>query len=109
MMAFFFSLLPYLALLGVGIFWILEVLFSSIRDPDFNHWEIDEDGGSYVQVLGWKKVLTPPRVIAQGYMSDRTACKVALVLGIICISIAIFGIRHVSGIPGFIPDLFERL
>src|SRR6185437_3094554 len=104
MLALLFRLLPYLAFLYVGIVWILEVLFPSLRDPDFNRWEVDEGGGSYIKILGWKKMLTPPRVLAQGYMPDSAACAVVLVVGIICILIAIFGIRHVSGFPQFFPD-----
>ena len=93
----------------MGIFSILEVLFSSLRNPDFNRWEIDEVGGTSIQVLGWKKVLAPPRVLAQGYMSDNAACGVALATGVILILIAIFGMRHVSGFPESLPDLFGRL
>ena len=87
---------------------ILEVLFPSLRDPDFNRWEVDEDGGSCIQILGWKKTLTPPRVLAQGFMSDGAACAVALVAESSFILIAMFGIRHVSGLPEFFPDVFDR-
>jgi hypothetical protein len=38
-----------------GIVSILEVLFPSLRDSDFNRWKVDEGGGSYIQILGWKK------------------------------------------------------
>jgi hypothetical protein len=109
MLSLILKLLPYLFCLYGGIYSILEVLFPSLRDPDFNHWEVDEGSGSSVTILGWKKVLTPPRAIAQGYMSDRTACAAALVFGAIFISIAILGVRHVSGFPAFLPDLFDRL
>jgi hypothetical protein len=105
----FFKLLPYLAVLFGGIVSILEVIFPSLRDPDFNRWEVDEGSGSYIQILGWKKMLTPPRVLAQGYMSDSAACAVALVVGTILLLIAILGIRHVSGFPPFFPDLFNKL
>jgi|SRR5579864_3361628 len=108
MLALVLRLLPYLIFLYAGIFSILEVLFPSLRDPDFNRWEVDDGGGSYINILGWKKMLTPPRVIAQGYMSDRVACAVALALGVVCLSIAVFGIRHISGLPEFLPDLFAR-
>jgi hypothetical protein len=108
MFTLFFKLLPYLAFLYVGIHSILEVLFPSLRDPDFNRWEVDGGAGSYVQILGWKRMLTPPRVLAQGYMSDRAACAVALAVGAISVLIAMFGIRHVSGFPNFFPDLFDR-
>ena len=104
----FFKLLPYLAFLYGGIVSILEVFFPSLRDPDFNRWEVDECGGSSVQILGWKKMLTPPRVLAQGYMSDRAACAVALAVGVMFILIALLGIRHVSGVPEFFPDVFDR-
>src|SRR4030095_13951054 len=105
----FFRLLPYLAFLYAGIVSILEVLFPSLRDPDFNRWEVDEAGGSYIQILGWKKILTPPRVLAQGHMSDNAACAIALAAGVVFVLIAVFGIRYVSGFPEFFPDLFGRL
>jgi hypothetical protein len=85
----------------------LEVLFPSLRDSDFNRWEVDEDNGASIQILGWKKMLTPPRVLAQGYMSENRACAVAIGVGTIFILVAILGIRHVSGFPQFLPDLFE--
>jgi hypothetical protein len=56
-----------------------------------------------------EKMLTPPHVLAQGHMSDSAACAVALVVGVIFVLIAMFGIRHVSGFPEFFPDLFHRL
>lgn len=103
-----FRLSPYLAFLFAGIVSILEVLFPSLRDPDFNRWEIDEAAGPSIKILGWKKMLTAPRIVAQGYMSDGAACAVALVVGIIFVLIAMFGIRHVGGVPGFLPDLYHR-
>ena len=102
----FLRLSPYLAFLFWGVYAILEVIFPSLRDPDFNRWEIDADSGAYVEIAGWKKALTPPRVLARGHMSDRAACTVALVAGIIFILVAIFGIRHTSGFPTFFPDVF---
>jgi hypothetical protein len=108
-LTFFLRLLPFLGFLYAGIFSILEVLFPSLRDPDFNRWELDEDTNSYIQVMGWKKMLTPPRVLAQGYMSNGAACTVALVGGVFFLAIAMFGIRHVAGLPEFLPDLFAKL
>jgi hypothetical protein len=108
-LTFFFKLLPFLLFLYAGVVSILEVFFPSLRDSDFNRWVVDEGGGSYINIVGWKKLLTPPRVVAQGYMSDGAACAVALVAGILFILIATFGIRHVSGFPAFFPDLFNRL
>jgi hypothetical protein len=105
---FFLGLLPYLVFLYVGIHSILETFFPSLRDPDFNRWEVDEGGGSYIQIMGWKKMLTPPRVIAQGYVPDRAAFAVAVVMGVICVLIGTFGIRHVCDFPGFLPDWFNR-
>ncbi len=102
-------LFPYLAFLGAGIYSILEVFFPSIRDPSFNRWEVDDDSGPYIQIMGWKKMLRPPRVIAQGYMSDSAACTAALIMGVLFILIATFGIRHVSGFPLFCPDVFAKL
>jgi hypothetical protein len=103
------KLLPYLPFLYIGIFSILEVLFPSLREPDFNRWEIDEVTGTSVQILGWRKVLRPPRVLAQGYMSDKAACATALAFGLLFLSVGAFGIRHVIGLPSFLPDLFEAL
>jgi hypothetical protein len=107
-LTFFLRLLPYLLCLCAGIHWILEAFFPSLRDPDFNRWEVDEGAESYVQIMGWKKVLTPPRVIAQGYMPDGVACALATVVGIIVVLFGTFGIRHVSGFPGFLPDLLNK-
>ena len=108
MLALFFKLLPFLVALYAGIYSILEVLFPSLRSPNFNRWEADVRVGPYVNIMGWTKVLTPPRVLAYRYMSNSAACAVALVVGVIFMLIAIFGIRHVSGVPEFIPDLFDR-
>ena len=105
--AFFFRVLPYLVCLYVSVHSLLEAFFPSLRDPDFNRWEVDEGSGSSIQILGWKKMLTPPRVIAQGYMPDGAAFAIAIVVGVICLLIGTFGIRHVSGFPGFLPDLFN--
>jgi hypothetical protein len=102
------SLFPYFAFLGAGIYSILEVFFPSLRDPSFNRWEVDDESGPYIQIVGWKKMLRPPRVIAQGYMSDSAACTVALITGAFFILIATFGIRHVSGFPLFFPDVFGK-
>ncbi len=104
----FFNLLPYIAFLSAGVYTILEVFFPSLRNSDFNRWEVDEGTGSYIQIMGWRKVLTPPRVVAQGYMSDRAACAIAIVAGIFCTLIGTFGVRHVGGVPNFLPDLFGR-
>jgi hypothetical protein len=104
----FFRLLPYLGCISWGIYSVLEVYFPSLRDPDFNRWEVDEGSGSSIQILGWRKVLTPPRVLAQGYLSDSTACAIALIAGAILIFIGMLGIRHVSGLPEFLPDLFGK-
>jgi hypothetical protein len=101
-------LFPYLAFLGVGTYSILEVFFPSLRDPSFNRWEVDDDSGPYIQIMGWRKMLMPPRVIAQGYMSDSAACTVALSIGVVFILIATLGIRHVSGFPLFFPDVFDK-
>jgi hypothetical protein len=41
-------------------------------------------------------------------MSERAAYAVAIIGGSVCVLIATFGIRHVSGFPEFLPDLFNR-
>ncbi len=102
------ELVPFLGVLCGGMYAIAEVFFPFLRGPDFNRWEVDEGGGSYVQITGWRKVLTPPRVVARGYMSDRAACAVAIAAGVVLISIGIFGIRHFSGFPKFVPDPFGK-
>jgi len=107
-LTFFLKAFPFFCFLYAGIHSILEVLSPALRDPDFNRWEVDDDSGSYIQIMGWRKMLTPPRVIAQGYVSDRAACAVGVVVGVVCILIAIVGIRHVIGIPEFLPDLIKR-
>jgi hypothetical protein len=102
------KLAPFALFLMAGIKSILEVFLPVLRDPDFGRWEVDT-GGSYVQVLGWRKMTSPPWILAQGRMSNRTACAVSLIAGIVFSLIGIFGIRHVGGFPWFIPDLFARL
>lgn len=99
---------PFVVFLGYGVYSILEVIFPALRGPDFREWEIDEDSGTSVQILGWKKALSPPRVLASGYLTLRTACAVAIGIGVIFISIGVFGIRYTTGTPIWIPDLFER-
>jgi len=103
------KLFPFAALFYWGIFSIVEVFVPSLRPPDFDRWEVDEGEGTYVQIMGWRKVISPPRVIARGYMSESMACSVALAVGALSILIAIFGARHVSGSPQFLPDVMERL
>ncbi|HKF21477.1 MAG TPA: hypothetical protein VKE93_07905 [Candidatus Angelobacter sp.] len=103
-----FHCLPYFLSTAYGIYTLLEVFFPSLRDANFNHWEIDV-GGSYTQTLGWRKVLKPPRVIAQGYMSNRSACAMAMAVGVFFIVVGFFGIRHESGIPEVFPDFFGHL
>ena len=78
MLALFFKLLPFLVALYAGIYSILEVLFPSLRSPNFNRWEADVRVGPYVNIMGWTKVLTPPRVLAYRYMSNSAACAVAV-------------------------------
>ena len=102
-----FRLLPAFTLVGYGTYSILEVVFPSLRDPDFNRWEVDDNSGSSIQILGWSKVLTPPRVIAQGYFSDSTACAVSMTVGIVMIVVGFFIIRHMAGVPQSFPDLFD--
>ncbi|HEV7675155.1 MAG TPA: hypothetical protein VGQ12_11550 [Candidatus Angelobacter sp.] len=102
-----FRLLPAFTIVGYATYSILEVFFPSLRDPDFNRWEVDDNSGSSIQILGWKKVLTPPRVIAQGYFSDSTACAISLTLGIVMILAGFLLIRHMAGFPESFPDLFD--
>jgi hypothetical protein len=103
-----FHLLPAFSMVAYGTYLILEVFFPSLRDPDFNRWEVDGGNGSYIKILGWKKVLTPPRVIALGYFSERTACAISMTLGIVMIVAGFFLIRHIAGVPGSFPDFFSN-
>ena len=102
------SVLPFALCLGYGAYSILEVFFPSLRGSDFGRWEIDEGSGSNIQIMGWKKVLSPPRVLASGYVSERAACTLALCLGAVLIAIGLLGIRHTIGFPLWLPDLFDR-
>ncbi len=104
----FWKLIPFLVCLVYGAYSILEVFFPSLRSSDFNRWEIDEGSGTSIQIMGWKKVLSPPRVLASGYLSERAACSLALGIGTVLILVGIFGIRHVADFPAWLPDLFGR-
>lgn len=102
-------ILPFLALLSCGIYSILEVTFPQLRGSDFNRWEIDSDSASSIQIMGWKKVLSAPRVLASGYLSNRAACSLSLAVGLVLIIAAVIGIRHVVGFPSWLPDVVEKL
>ena len=78
---------------------LLEVFIPSLRSPDFSRWEIYETTGTSVTIGPWKKVLSPPRVIANGYLSEAMACNVALAVGILFILIGVVGFRHTTGFP----------
>lgn len=101
--------MPFLALLGYGVYSILEVIFPRLRNSDFNRWEIDADSGNYIQILGWRKMLSPPRALARGRLSDRAACNLSLAFGIFLITIAVVAIRHIAGFPSGLPDLVGNL
>lgn len=103
-----FHSLPAFLMVGYGAYSILEAFFPSLRDPNFDRWEVDDNSGSYIQIMGWRKMLKPPRVIAQGYLSERTACAIALSVGILSIVIGFLFIRHIAGIPESLPDLLNR-
>lgn len=104
-----FHLLPAFLMVAYGTYFVLEVFFPSLRDPDFDRWEVDDNSGSSIQILGWKKVITPPRVIAQGYLSEGTACGISLTIGMVLIVAGFLVIRHVAGVPESLPDLFNSL
>ena len=104
----FVRIIFFVAFIAYGLYAILEVFFPPLRSPDFNRGEIDEETGPTINIMGWKKALTPPRVLASGYMSERVACSVSLGFGTLLIAIGVFGIRHVTGVPGWVPDLFSR-
>jgi hypothetical protein len=103
-----FHLIPAFAMVGYGTYSMLEVFFPSLRDPDFGRWEVDDDSGSSIQIMGWKKMLKPPRVIAQGYFSDSTAWALSLILGILLIVAGFLIMRHIAGVPESFPDWFDR-
>jgi len=102
-------LLPAFTAVGYGVYAVLEVLFPSLRDPNFNQWEVTDDRGAYIEIMGWRKALRPPRVIAQGYMSDRTACTLSFCVGTLLIIIGFVFIRHIAGVPESFPDIFSSL
>lgn len=103
------KVLPFALFLGYGAYAILEVFFPSLRSSDFNRWEVDEESGTTIQIMGWKKAVSPPRVLASGYLSERAACALALCVGTVFVAIGVFGIRHTTGIPLWFPDLFSRI
>ena len=102
-------LLPAFSAVGYGAYAVLEVFFPSLRDPNFNQWEVTDDGGGYIEIMGWRKALRPPRLIAQGYMSNRTACTLSFCVGTFLIIIGFIFIRHIAGMPQSLPDIFSSL
>jgi hypothetical protein len=101
--------LPYFVVTALGVYSMLEALFPALREPGFNHWRIEDDSGSSIEIFGWRKVLRPPRVIAEGYMSEFAASMVAISFGLLFVSVGVFGIRHMSGVPALLPDVFQQL
>jgi len=101
-------LLPAFSLVAYGTYAILEAFFPSLREPGFNYWDVETEG-EYVQVLGWRKVLKPPRVIAEGYLSDFSACAVSISAGLVMVIIGFMIIRHTAGIPESMPDIIGRI
>jgi hypothetical protein len=99
-------MLPFIAFVIYGVYLIAEVFIPSIRSSDFDKWEIDAGNEISITVLGWTKILSNPRVLASGYLSERSASGLSLAIGLLLVSIGILGIRHVTGIPPWIPDLF---
>ena len=91
--------LPFFAAVAYGVYAVLEVFFPALRDENFNRWEINDDSGSSIEIMGWRKVLRPPRVLAQGYLSERTACAIALTTGTVLVVVGFFGIHRIAGIP----------
>jgi hypothetical protein len=91
--------LPFFLSIAYGVYSLLEIYFPSLRDQNFNRWQIDDNTGSYVEYMGWRKVLRPPRIIAQGYLSEGMACVVAFSAGIVLIAIGVWGVHEVAGIP----------
>lgn len=100
--------IPFVALFLSGVWSILEVFVPVLRPADFARWEVDDGDDSYIQVGPVRKRFGSPRVIAQGYVSDATACGIALGVGTIFIFLGVFGIRHTTGYPVLLPDLFSR-
>ena len=106
--ALLWKVLSFALFLAYGAYTILEVFVPSLRSSDFNRWEIDEASRTSIQIMGWRKALSPPRVLASGYLSERAACTVALCIGTVFVAIGVFGIRHIIGIPLWLPDLFSK-
>jgi hypothetical protein len=104
----FLKAIPFVGLLLGGIYSILEVIFPALRPADFNQWEADEETGTTIRVGPWTRTFGSPRLIAQGYVSDATACGIALGVGTIFIFIGVFGLRRMTGYPAFLPDLFWK-
>jgi hypothetical protein len=103
-----FRLLPAFVFVGYGVYSIVEIFFPSLREPDFNHWDIEIGRDDYVQVPGWRKVFKPARVIAEGYMSDSAACTISALAGLFLIIVGFAMIRHTAGIPEGVPDFIGR-
>src|SRR5882672_8285340 len=84
--ALLWKVLPFALFLAYGAYTILEVFVPSLRSSDFNQWEIDEESRTSIQIMGWRKALSPPRVLASGYLSERAACTVALCIGTVFVA-----------------------
>ena len=93
--------------LYLGIRFVLAPWSRNFRNAP-KTWEVEE-GGSWISIFGWTKVIRPPTVVAQGNMSLPAARAIFVAIGLFFIFGSVFGIRHLTGFPGFLPDLFAKV
>jgi hypothetical protein len=96
-------------LTGYGVYLVLACFLPGLRSKGFHHWSVS-DGGSSIEFLGFfEKVIRPPKVIAEGEMSEKTAVRVYLSIGFLLITIGSLVFRHITGTPVWFPDVVQKL
>jgi hypothetical protein len=102
------DLLFALAAIGFGLYLVLAAFLPDLRWENFGPWSVN-DGGSYIEFFGIEKTLRPPKVIAEGEMSERAAAVFSFCIGFLMTAIGCVAYRHITGIPAVLPDLVEKL
>jgi len=75
--------LPWLALVGLGLYFLLTALVPSWRDKNWKHWafygygNFNQNPNSWLVQLGFAK---PPKPVAQGDFDEKSAVLLYWVL-----------------------------
>ena len=90
--------LPFLALVGCGVYFLLTALVPSWRQQNWKRWAIDDeyvDPDSSLKINSWLRQLgfaKPRERIAEGDLDDKSALSLYYVLAALFLFIGIGGL-----------------